>query len=56
MNLKAAASNDMCIVVDTDQEEKIQEVLDEVDNYLSNQAISAGKEAFETVNSWDKAM
>ena len=54
--LEAAASNDMCIVVDTDQEEKIQEVLDEVDNYLSNQAIAGSKEAFETVNSWDKAM
>lgn len=53
--LEGAASNDMCIVLDTEQEEKIQEVLDEVDNYLSNQAISAGKEAFETVRSWDKA-
>lgn len=53
--LESAASNDMCIVVDTDSEEKIQEVLDETDNYLNNQAISAGKEAFETVRSWDKA-
>ncbi|WP_066289966.1 acyl-CoA synthetase FdrA [Bacillus sp. FJAT-29937] len=53
--LEGAASNDMCIVVDTDSEEKIQEVLDEVDNYLSNQAISSSKEAFETVRSWDKA-
>ncbi|WNS76520.1 acyl-CoA synthetase FdrA [Bacillus sp. DTU_2020_1000418_1_SI_GHA_SEK_038] len=53
--LEGAASNDMCIVVDTDSEEKIQEVLDEVDNYLSNQAISNSKEAFETVRSWDKA-
>ncbi|KAB2337262.1 acyl-CoA synthetase FdrA [Cytobacillus depressus] len=53
--LEGAASNDMCIVVDTDSEEKIQEVLDEVDNYLSNQAISNAKEAFETVRSWDKA-
>ncbi|MCM3711406.1 acyl-CoA synthetase FdrA [Sporosarcina luteola] len=54
--LDNAASNDMCIVVDTEQEEKIEEVLEEIDNYLSNQAISAGKEAFETVNSWDKAV
>lgn len=53
--LEGAASNDMCIVVDTDSEEKIQEVLDETDSYLSNQAISAGKETFETVRSWDKA-
>ena len=41
--LESAASNDMCIVVDTDSEEKIQEVLDETDNYLNNQAISAVK-------------
>ncbi|KGR79210.1 acyl-CoA synthetase FdrA [Ureibacillus manganicus] len=53
--LEGAASNDMCIVVDTDSEEKIQEVLDEVDNYLNNQAIAGSKEAFETVRSWDKA-
>jgi len=53
--LESAASNDMCIVVDTDAEEKIQEVLDEVDNYLNNQAIANSKEAFETVRSWDKA-
>ncbi len=53
--LEGAASNDMCIVVDTDSDEKIQEVLEEVDNYLSNQAISGSKETFETVRSWDKA-
>lgn len=54
--LETAAANDMCIVVDTDQEEKIQEVLNEVDDYLNNQAISSSKEAFDTVRSWDKAM
>lgn len=53
--LEGAASNDMCIVIDTDSKEKIEEVLEEVDNYLSNQAISSGKEAFESVRSWDKA-
>lgn len=53
--LESAASNDMCIVIDTDSEEKIEKVLEEVDNYLSNQAISSGKEAFESVRSWDKA-
>lgn len=54
--LETAAANNMCIVVDTDQEEKIQEVLNEVDDYLNNQAISSSKEAFDTVRSWDKAM
>ncbi|WP_053365875.1 acyl-CoA synthetase FdrA [Bacillus sp. FJAT-27245] len=54
--LEKAAANDMCLVVDTDQEEKIQEVLDEIDNYLNNQAISSSKEDFETVRTWDKAI
>lgn len=53
--LSGAASNDMCIVVDTDSEELIQVVLEEVDNYLNNQSISSSKETFETVRSWDKA-
>ncbi|WP_409275115.1 acyl-CoA synthetase FdrA [Neobacillus sp. SCS-31] len=54
--LEKAAANDMCLVVDTDQEEKIQEVLDEIDDYLNNQAISSSKEEFETVRTWDKAL
>ena len=54
--LEGAAANDMCIVVDTDSEEKIQDVLEEIDNYLNNQAIASSKEAFETVRSWDKAL
>lgn len=45
--LEKAAANDMCIVVDTDFEEKIQEVLDEVDNYLKNQTIASSKEDLE---------
>ncbi|ETI67820.1 hypothetical protein BAVI_15837 [Neobacillus vireti LMG 21834] len=54
--LEKAAANDMCIVVDTDSEDKIQEVLDEVDQYLNNQAIAGSKEEFETVRTWDKAL
>ncbi|CAH2714906.1 Protein FdrA [Neobacillus rhizosphaerae] len=54
--LEKAAANDMCIVVDTDSEDKIQEVLDEVDNYLKNQAISNTKQEFESVRTWDKAL
>lgn len=54
--LEKAASNDMCIVVDTEQEEKIQEILDEVDNYLNNQSISNSTQEFETVRTWDKAV
>jgi FdrA protein len=54
--LGKAAANDMCIVVDTDSEEKIQEVLDEVDQYLTNQSISNSKQEFESVRTWDKAL
>lgn len=54
--LEGAASNDMCIVVDTDDEAKVQVVLDEVDDYLNNQTIESSNEAFETVRSWDKAL
>lgn len=54
--LEKAAANDMCIVVDTDSEEKIQEVLDEVDNYLNNQAIASSREAFDTVRSIEKGL
>lgn len=54
--LEKAAANDMCIVVDTDNEEKIPEVLEEVENYLKNQSISTGKKEYESVRTWDKAM
>jgi FdrA protein len=54
--LEKAAANDMCIVVNTDIEDKIQEVLDEVDNYLKNQSISNNKQEFESVRTWDKAL
>ncbi len=54
--LEKAAANDMCIVIDTDSEEKVQEILEEVENYLNNQAISSSKQEFETVRTWDKAM
>lgn len=54
--LEKAAANDMCIVVNADLEDKIQEVLDEVDNYLKNQSISNNKQEFESVRTWDKAL
>ncbi|GIN39654.1 acyl-CoA synthetase FdrA [Heyndrickxia oleronia] len=54
--LEKAAANDMCIVVDTDSEDTVQVLLEEVDNYLNNQAISSSKQDFETVNTWNKAL
>jgi FdrA protein len=54
--LEKAAANDMCIVVDTDSEEIISSLLEEVDNYLKNQSISNSKQEFESVRTWDKAL
>lgn len=39
-DLERAAANDMCIVVDTDADEKIEEILEEIDTYLNNQSIN----------------
>lgn len=55
-DLERAAANDMCIVVDTDADEKIEEILEEIDTYLNNQSINNSKEEFQTVKTWDKAM
>lgn len=54
--LKKAKPNDMCIVLDTDQDSKVEEVLSEIDNFLKNQAISNNAKDYETVRTWDKAI
>ncbi|MGE8206635.1 acyl-CoA synthetase FdrA [Heyndrickxia sp. NPDC080065] len=54
--LEKAAANDMCIVVDTDSEDTVKVLLEEVDNYLNNQAISSSKQDFATVNTLNKAI
>ncbi|MBM7601853.1 FdrA protein [Virgibacillus halotolerans] len=53
--LEKAESNDMAIVVDTDDESKVAEILAKADEYLENQAISGDSETFETVRTWDRA-
>lgn len=54
--LENAKPNDMMIVMEADQEDKVQEVLEELDNFLKNQAISDSGSSFTTVRTWDKAM
>ncbi|MCG3087801.1 acyl-CoA synthetase FdrA [Sporosarcina cyprini] len=54
--LEAAESNDMAIVVDTDDASLIDKVLEKVDQYLKDQSISNKKQSFETVRTWDKAV
>lgn len=53
--LESAESNDMAIVIDTDDESKVAEVLEKVEQYLKDQSISGAAQAFETVRTWDKA-
>lgn len=53
--LETAESNDMAIVIDTDDESKVAEVLETVEKYLSDQSISGASETFETVRTWDRA-
>lgn len=54
--LEAAESNDMAIVVDTDNADMMDTVLEKVEQYLNDQSISNKKQGFETVRTWDKAM
>lgn len=54
--LANASANDMCIVVNTEDESKVQEILNEIDSFLKNQSISNNDKGYETVRTWDKAM
>lgn len=54
--LESAGPNDMCIVIRTDHEEKVAEVLNTIEEELKNQAVSSSKQAFESVRTWDKAL
>nr|WP_202395600.1 acyl-CoA synthetase FdrA [Virgibacillus halodenitrificans] len=53
--LEAAESNDMAIVIDTQNESKVDEVLEKVDQYLKDQSISNSGSGLETVRTWDRA-
>lgn len=55
--LLEASSNDMAIVVDTDKDEIISELLTEIDTFLKNQSGNGGKkDASEQVKSWQEAL
>lgn len=53
--LGAAESSDMAIVVDTDDESKVDEVNEKTEQYLEDQSISNAAESFKTVRTWNKA-
>lgn len=54
--LEAAESSDMAIVIDTDDESKVEEVVEKADQYLKDQSISNADQDFETVRTWDRAI
>ncbi|MEJ8547559.1 acyl-CoA synthetase FdrA [Brevibacillus borstelensis] len=54
--LEAANPSDICIVIDTDSEEMIAQVVAEVDNFLKNQASKGQGSKFSTVRTWDSAL
>jgi FdrA protein len=45
----------MAIVVDTDDESKVEEVEEKTAQYLQDQSISSAAETFQTVRTWNKA-
>lgn len=53
--LEAAESNDMAIVIDTDDEKIVDIVLEKVEQYLKDQSISNKGQDYETVRTWDRA-
>ncbi|WCR27563.1 acyl-CoA synthetase FdrA [Paenibacillus thiaminolyticus] len=54
--LERAKPNDICIVIDTEQTEKVTEVLNEIDSFLKNQALAGAKNNYDKVRTWDRAM
>ena len=53
--LESAESNDMAIVIDTDDEKLVDLVLEKVEQYLKDQSISNKGQDYETVRTWDRA-
>lgn len=53
--LDAAKPNDLCIVVDTKNEETVDKVIAEIDLYLSDQSTSSKQSKIPIVRTWDMA-
>nr|WP_300004645.1 acyl-CoA synthetase FdrA [Tissierella sp.] len=54
--LAAATSNDMAIVIDTEEEEIVDLVLVKIDEFLASQAKSSGSKEQRAVKSWEGAL
>src|SRR5699024_2450488 len=53
--LAEANPSDLCIVVDTEDEDVVGKVVAETDAYLSNQSAASQKNAISVVRTWDMA-
>nr|WP_300006079.1 acyl-CoA synthetase FdrA [Tissierella sp.] len=54
--LAAATSNDMAIVIDTEDEEIVGPILEKIDEFLASQAKSSGSKEQRSVKSWEGAL
>ena len=54
--LEAASPNDICIVIDTENEEKIDEVLKNIDLFLKNQSTKSKGTKIPLARTWETAL
>ncbi|RCX14406.1 FdrA protein [Fontibacillus phaseoli] len=55
-DLDKAAPSDLCIAIDAESEEIVGTVLEEVEQFLKNQATASAGKKVEKVRTWDRAM
>ncbi len=55
-DVEGATPNDICIVIDTDNERLVSEVVTKIDDFLVNQATKSKSSAIPAARSWDTAM
>lgn len=55
-DVQAAAPNDMCIVVDADDEKMVEQVLEEVKTFLNDMSVKKEKQAVTSATDWDQAL
>lgn len=53
--LEDAEPSDLCIVADTEDEDAVERVVEETENYLQNQSMESEQSDISTVRTWDMA-
>lgn len=54
--LDEAGPNDICIVIDSDEESIVPKVVEEVDKFLKNQSVQSKKDKLPVAMSWDSSI